>query len=1447
MSLEAPTVLQTLLRSVLTLQQASSLQRGIITTIPEVAPLVNTDAIWVLRLPAAAPFTPSPITSIHSCESGQWEVQETSLPDSWLRKLEHEAGSESYVALPSPSENHHIIAAPIRSKGQAAGFFIARIPVAQATGSSDPLQPIQPYLEGLGAAISRFTQEKKIKVQRDYLRKIIDNIPGLVFSKDREGRFVLVNKRVAEIYGVPVEELIGKTDSDFNPHKQEVARYREEDLRVLDEGATMWLPEDKITTPKGQEIHLQTLKIPVTSEGEEGTNNVLGLSLDISPWLRIKEQEAKSRERYHNFIKHAEEGIYFVKCDPPIPLEGLTPEEQMEHYYASAVIAECNKAMAKMYGLEGPEALIGKKVADLHKGEGEAQNRKTTLQFFKKNFKIKDFETHEITPDGTERWFNNHVVGAFEDKHMVGIWGGQTDITARKQMELSLRKQREELNFILEGAKVATWYWDLPGKIARFNDYFWQLLGYHNSETPSNPKEFNNLVHPDDLPPFISKATKHLELRNNPQVFEHEMRLRAKDGSYKWVLNRGRALTWNEEGYPIQGSGIFVDITSQKGAMMQLKAQQELLDMVSESAMVSFWELDLDTEHVKISSTFFKILGFETDEFKLTLTSAFELVHPDDQEPRFNHAIQKIELEESFEVELRLRTKEGSYNWVVVRGELYVLEGKKYYAGLLIDINQRKQTELELQQSQEKLNLAIEGSRIGIWEWDIPNRKVSNNALMFKHLGHTPEALTDRYEDWVKYLHPDDVPRIQESFHFQTGASDNFRLDYRIKDAQGRYHWVYDTGKVTGRNETGQAIHATGITVDISELKATELALKESQQRTQLILDAAKLGLWEWNYQTDDCFYNLHWGGMLGYAPHEIKPVSQTFFELIHPEDAPLLRKVLDDQLAGKTELFEVEIRLRTKDGDWKWVHDKGRVMSRDKEGLPVKIAGIHIDIDHRKAAEKALTESEAFFRSLFEDSPLGILFCNMDGGIQEVNEMASQLLGYSRQELTHKTLNDLSIDERLFEGLVNTLKQDNTINQFEQQLRHKEGRQIWSNLLVSIIRDINGQPESIICSIEDITSRMEAQQALQESEDLKRAILDALPDLKFRIDKENRFVSFFAPKGEAPKLILPPEQFLNKKIDEVLPPHIAHALKINLKKALEKGDVETFEYPLPSREGMRFFEARINSINQSEAIVVIRDVTELKIAQQALQNKLRELDYNNEKLTRYVNSNLQLENFAHTVSHDLREPVRTMNSFSQLLKRRYENQLDEDANSYLDFISKSAIHMNKLIEDLLEFARFTNSEDPGFEEVDLNELLVVVQQSLRGLIKDKNADLIIQEPLPVLNGNPTKLGQLFQNLISNGIKFQEKGVQPKVTITVEDLDEHWQFTVKDNGIGIDEEYHGQIFQLFRRLHSKKLYPGSGIGLALCKRVVEQHGGDIWVKSRPGEGATFIFTLHKNF
>ncbi len=365
-----------------------------------------------------------------------------------------------------------------------------------------------------------------------------------------------------------------------------------------------------------------------------------------------------------------------------------------------------------------------------------------------------------------------------------------------------------------------------------------------------------------------------------------------------------------------------------------------------------------------------------------------------------------------------------------------------------------------------------------------------------------------------------------------------------------------------------------------------------------------------------------------------------------------------------------------------------------------------------------------------------------------------------------------------------------------------------------------------------------------QESEAILKAILNALPDLKFRISKEGIFLDYFASQEENINLYADPEEFLNKNLQSVLPPYLSQAIMKNLKMALKTRKVQPFEYPLHVDGEIHYFESRISAINDEEAIAVIRDITELKRTQQELQKKLRELDKKNQKLKKYVDSNLQLENFAHTVSHDLREPVRTINSFSQLLQQKYREKLDEDARAYLHFIASSAANMNTLIEDLLEYSRFnTNAQE--LQLIDLNHLLSAVTTSLSGLIAEKKAEIEAEHRLPIIRANWTKASQLFQNLLSNAIKFSKEGEPPSVKIGAEDKEHFWQFYIRDEGIGIKEEYHSQIFLLFRRLHSKKYYAGSGIGLSLCKRVVEQHGGKIWVESRPGEGATFYFTLPK--
>ncbi len=239
------------------------------------------------------------------------------------------------------------------------------------------------------------------------------------------------------------------------------------------------------------------------------------------------------------------------------------------------------------------------------------------------------------------------------------------------------------------------------------------------------------------------------------------------------------------------------------------------------------------------------------------------------------------------------------------------------------------------------------------------------------------------------------------------------------------------------------------------------------------------------------------------------------------------------------------------------------------------------------------------------------------------------------------------------------------------------------------------------------------------------------------------------------------------------------------------------------------------------------------------LRDKNKQIEAQNEKLIR---SNSALEQFAYVASHDLKEPLRNISSFSSLLKRNYESKLDNTGKDYIDIITKGVRHMSGLLDDVLAYSRLTQNTLTRDEEINMNEVVDSVKETLEQVIDEKNV-IITADKLPKVKSNNIQMYQLLQNLISNGIKFNNK---PNPTVHVGYSKENGQhhFTVADNGIGINKEYENKIFQIFQRLHKKDEFTGTGVGLAICERIVKQHGGEIWLESKPDQGSTFHFTLN---
>lgn len=263
-----------------------------------------------------------------------------------------------------------------------------------------------------------------------------------------------------------------------------------------------------------------------------------------------------------------------------------------------------------------------------------------------------------------------------------------------------------------------------------------------------------------------------------------------------------------------------------------------------------------------------------------------------------------------------------------------------------------------------------------------------------------------------------------------------------------------------------------------------------------------------------------------------------------------------------------------------------------------------------------------------------------------------------------------------------------------------------------------------------------------------------------------------------------------------------------------------------------------IDVVNNHEFALIKRkekweliETTEHKRTEEELLHAMKKLE----------KSNYDLEQFAYVASHDLQEPLRMISSFLQLLQKRYEGQLDADADDFIDYAVDGAKRMQNLINDLLEYSRVT-TQGKDFKYVNMEESLENALTNLKVAIEENNAEVISSTSLPKIFGDYSQMTQLFQNLIGNAIKYRSEE-PPKINISTKNEDKNWLFSIKDNGLGIDPKEADDIFKIFRRLHANNEYEGTGIGLAITKRIIERHDGQIWVDSQPGNGSTFYFTL----
>lgn len=498
-------------------------------------------------------------------------------------------------------------------------------------------------------------------------------------------------------------------------------------------------------------------------------------------------------------------------------------------------------------------------------------------------------------------------------------------------------------------------------------------------------------------------------------------------------------------------------------------------------------------------------------------------------------------------------------------------------------------------------------------------------------------------------------------------------------------------------------------------------------------------------------------------------------------------------------------------------------------------VLGYAQDITDRKSVDRIDRDLRTRFEAVYNKAQDAIMLTTPYGRIIQVNPAAANVLGYTTDELAQISLDELLIKRirpvRLLEagGIFENDQQRGLL-----ELKRKDGQVV----ICSFTQSENILPGINLYIMTDITELEHSRRQIQQQKQRMEATLDSIGDAFFTVD--NNWVITYWNRLAEERFSLPRQTVVGKKMWDIFGTDAdSEYVPYYLEAMREKVPVYFENY---SKFMQAWFEVSVfpNDLGLS---AYIKDITSRKVAEERLKELNVQLD---RKAADLASSNAELERFAYVASHDLQEPLRMVSSFLQLLQRKYQNQIDELSSKYIDFAVDGAERMKQLINDLLEYSRISLQE-VRYEPVDMQEVAQEVITLMANRAADAGAHIVVGD-LPVIKAQRLSMVQLLQNLVGNALKYHRSDVVPEVRITGEQNLLEWKFTVSDNGIGIDRAFQEKIFIIFQRLHNREEYSGTGIGLAICKKIVDHYGGRIWVDSIPGEGSHFHFTIpHREF
>ncbi len=807
--------------------------------------------------------------------------------------------------------------------------------------------------------------------------------------------------------------------------------------------------------------------------------------------------------------------------------------------------------------------------------------------------------------------------------------------------------------------------------------------------------------------------------------------------------------------------------------------------------------------------------------------------------------------------EMRLKAGAGHYVWMRNYSSVYKRNDDgtvSQIVGIILDIDKEREVSEQLLKNERQLLDAQEQAEVGSFELDVATGKMEVTP-QFKKIYEVTDF--DLYT-LIDNVHPEDRERVnanRDKAIRENGIYDN---EYRYR-VNGKEKVIWSRGRIADRNGTKIMV---GTVMDITARHQMLQQLRESDERFKQAQARTHIGNWTWDIVNDKVSWSDEMFRIYGLEPQSQEVNYDTYISHIHPDDQET-RKAQVQRVFETGEPEDHHYRIVAPDGSVRILHTKSEI-EFDKEGKPLRMMGTCQDITEKQTLIDRLQRSEVLYKQAQAISHIGNWSWNVETKEMEWSDELYRI--YELEPNSAGTSDTIALynhpqDEELIRNTIRNAR--STLQPFDINFRIilNDHRIKTLNLKGEVAADADGKAVKIYGTVQDITEQKLVEKKLKDSQDFIRKITDVTPSVIAAYDVTTGQFSFI---NDAIEKQLGYES--SRVFAEGVPFFISITHPDDLPGLMEKNAKaleEANQLVAPDNEPIAEFKYRMKNVageyrwfhtfgtiferdehNQVKSVLNISiDVTDQELAEQGLFQKNLELQQ----------SNTSLEEYAYVASHDLKEPLRKIVTFSDRIVSFHSDTLNEDAKLYLGKVIESSKRMQKMINDLLYVSTIAGNKD--FQLYDLNFILSEALQPLDHKIEEIKA-IVDSDTLPTALVVPSQFIQLFQNLIGNALKFVRKDVVPKITIThsfiggkalerhdLSKAKRYLKIEVQDNGIGFDNQYANRIFAIFQRLHGRTEYEGTGIGLAVCKKIVENHGGAIYADGKLNEGARFVIVI----